>query len=279
MAIYYHDEYSRKHGQSNFGDDINPWLLKKFLPRKLYYSKSECVVGIGTLLNNNLLRRIECYNKIHVFTTGTGYGEYDRLVGHSKINYLSVRGPMTSHALGLQTKKSITDGAILLSELIKPTRKKYKITVIPHVNTHWMSGKLLESVCFSEGLNYLVPNRNIFEFIDIVNASEMVISEAMHGAILADTLRVPWIPIKMHHALEFKWQDWCKSMDMVYQPHKIIKVYNPKMSTLALLRSEVKRHILARNLRKLSKNSGILSQQEVFDDKLQELLSLLASMN
>ena len=43
----------------------------------------------------------------------------------------------------------------------------------------------------------------------------MLLSEAMHGAIVADTLRVPWIALRplvpVHHA---KWHDWAATLDL-----------------------------------------------------------------
>src|SRR5262249_35878333 len=45
---------------------------------------------------------------------------------------------------------------------------------------------------------------------------------ALHGAIAADTLRVPWIPVhdsRNDDTLLFKWQDWCLSVGLDHQPH------------------------------------------------------------
>jgi succinoglycan biosynthesis protein ExoV len=41
----------------------------------------------------------------------------------------------------------------------------------------------------------------------------------MHGAIVADALRVPWVPIVTSpRILKLKWQDWCSSVNLPYQP-------------------------------------------------------------
>ena len=44
-------------------------------------------------------------------------------------------------------------------------------------------------------------------------------TEALHGAIVADALRVPWIAVKLFdHIIEFKWRDWCRSLGLNYSP-------------------------------------------------------------
>jgi succinoglycan biosynthesis protein ExoV len=41
----------------------------------------------------------------------------------------------------------------------------------------------------------------------------------MHGAIIADYFRTPWIPVKISRKiLDFKWHDWCESIDVQYEP-------------------------------------------------------------
>jgi len=53
----------------------------------------------------------------------------------------------------------------------------------------------------------------------------VLIAEAMHGAIVADALRVPWIPVRSSDSvLAFKWRDWCASLNLTYSPHAIIPV-------------------------------------------------------
>ena len=279
MAIYYHNEYVTKHGESNFGDNINPWLLKKFIPKRIYNSEEECVVGIGTLLNDGLIKHIANYKKIHVFTSGVGYGSVNNLLIKNDINYIAVRGPKSARALGLEASLSVTDGAILISELVARVDKKFKTTFIPHINTHWMSGMVLQRACEKIGLNYLVPNADQMEFIDIVNSSELVITEAMHGAILADTLRVPWIPVKMHHALPFKWEDWCESLGLNYSPKKLIQVYNPVGSVFAAIRSSVKEYLLTSELKKASEGQFFLSNESTFEQRLGQLLDKASTLS
>src|SRR5205814_2371845 len=47
----------------------------------------------------------------------------------------------------------------------------------------------------------------------------LLVTEAMHGAVVADALRVPWIALRMYSKIdEFKWRDWCASLRLPYEP-------------------------------------------------------------
>jgi succinoglycan biosynthesis protein ExoV len=44
----------------------------------------------------------------------------------------------------------------------------------------------------------------------------------MHGAIVADTMRIPWIPVTMNpNVPAFKWNDWGQALRVPFAPHDL----------------------------------------------------------
>jgi hypothetical protein len=47
----------------------------------------------------------------------------------------------------------------------------------------------------------------------------LVVAEAMHAAIAADALRIPWVATSLYdHVATLKWLDWCESLSLLYSP-------------------------------------------------------------
>jgi succinoglycan biosynthesis protein ExoV len=105
---------------------------------------------------------------------------------------------------------------------IKDSPKKYKVSLMPH----FRSVKLFnwEKLCKKLGWHYISPCcgvENIEQTLREIAESEKIISEAMHGAILADIFRVPWARFvyNTYYAertdiSEFKWNDWLYSIGL-----------------------------------------------------------------
>jgi succinoglycan biosynthesis protein ExoV len=78
----------------------------------------------------------------------------------------------------------------------------------------------------------------------------VLLTEAMHGAVVADAIRVPWIAIDSTGCfpmLPFKWQDWCMSVGVSYCPKRIPPLWAMPAGTKyrGLVRHWIKQKIVA----------------------------------
>ena len=187
-------------------------------------------VGIGTLINENLVSHKA--HKKAIFSTGLGYlkGGWSP---KKEINWkiYCLRGPLTAKALGLSEKLAVTDGGVLVQKFFKTSsRKIYKYSYMPHKDVIWQNsdGGAYKEVCESIGFGFIDPTWDVDKVISCILETEVLLTDAMHGAIVADCLRIPWLPLKvMPDILEFKWQDWCMAMDVIYKPFSLIRLLKP----------------------------------------------------
>lgn len=227
MKLYY---CKYPEGRQNFGDALNPWLWQHLLPGILDDDPSSAFVGIGTLVNDALPRRTSHAKLRVIFGTGVGYEKGIPDIDQSYHIYC-LRGPISAQKLGVSSDLAITDGALLIRKLIdlNLVPKKYKFSYMPHYN---FAGDGWQRVCDRLGFGYISPAWEIEDILTRIRQTEVLICEAMHGAIVADALRVPWIPVKTHPSImPLKWQDWSASMELEYQPHSLGYLYQPRSSS------------------------------------------------
>jgi succinoglycan biosynthesis protein ExoV len=74
-------------------------------------------------------------------------------------------------------------------------------------------------------IRYIDPLAPVPEICAQLARSSLVIAEAMHGAIVADAFRVPWIPASTSGRFNlFKWQDWAMSLGMSPVVHALPRI-------------------------------------------------------
>lgn len=233
MKLYY---FKDPHG--NFGDDLNPWLWNQLLPGFFDDDASEVFVGIGTLLNH----RLPDDPIKHIFGSGFGYGELPTL--NDRFVFHAVRGYETARILGLDPKLAITDAAVLLRTV--PTPRAEQITHRAGFIPHCQSSRYFnwESLCDELGLKYISAEWDVEKVLVEMSKCETLVCEAMHGAIAADTLRIPWVPVSCYDYIsEFKWRDWLSTLNLPYAPIAITSLYDiERHQTLpSRLKNKVKR--------------------------------------
>lgn len=228
MKLYY---WKTKRG--NVGDDLNPWLFHHLLPGLLQDQSKTSLVGIGTLINDVLVERAQA-EKIAIFSTGVGYGKQhfaNLPTIDDKWKIYCLRGPLSVQALGVSPKFAVTDGALLVRRLYSSDShtKKYKFAFMPHLWQAMNGGDEWKAICEQLGFLYIDPMGTVEQVLSAISQTEVILTEAMHGAILADSIRVPWIAVHTtSDVLGFKWLDWCLSVGVKYQPYSLPKLVNPK---------------------------------------------------
>lgn len=206
------------HLGKNFGDQLNPLIFDHYLPGYFQNDNGFVLMGIGSILGFH-----DKYpGKKVVFSSGYDAGlpsTYGVLPeDKSDFDFICVRGPKTAALLGIDPKLAITDGALLLKDIvIKSNERKFKIALMPHAGSEEFYDH--QALCDELGWQYISPRWEVDQVLEMIQQSECLITEAMHGAIVADTLRVPWMAYQGFKTIgQFKWQDWCLSMGMKYQP-------------------------------------------------------------
>lgn len=198
----------------NFGDDLNADLWPALAPELFAGGDDVAFVGIGTILG---MPRI-AQRRIEVFSTGAGndppHGWDDRAV-----TFHCVRGPVTARLMGLSADHALTDGAILTPQL--PDFPSHAlggggICVIPHFQTIAFGG--WEAACQQAGLRLIDPRGTTAEVIAQVASADLVLTESLHGAILADTYGIPWRAFATSRNFGVpKWIDWTASVGLPFE--------------------------------------------------------------
>jgi succinoglycan biosynthesis protein ExoV len=212
---------------------------------------------------------------IVVFGSGAGY--YDPPVIDSRWRIYCVRGPLTAELMGLDARTAVADPAILIRRLYTPRQRKiYKYSLMPH---HSNAGAILRTICEDADIHYIDPLDPIDSILDSISSSETLLTEALHGSIVADALRTPWVPIQTDTTIfAFKWQDWCKSIAKEYKPlvtsEILNRIWSPqsKPSLSARIKQNIKFKLAERNLRGITKTaSPVLSDDSVIESLTNEL--------
>lgn len=208
--------------KGNFGDDLNEVLWRHVLPKKVLGSDRLVLIGIGSILNNNHVGQYVADRRhVVVLGSGTAYGAPPSDLSRWLVK--AVRGPITAALIG-RPEASVTDGAALLAlapQLIGPARDRRKVLFIPHHGS--LAFGRWSEVAAKCGFDFVSPQLSVPEVLAKFAEAKLVVTEAMHGAIIADTLRIPWVPAIASPAIdEFKWRDWTRSLELSFMPRRLL---------------------------------------------------------
>lgn len=212
-------------GSDNVGDELNGWLWPSLLD-DLPEHEGTVLLGIGTLLNKTFCSRLQGVARINVLGTGAGYGALPQR--DERWHLYAVRGPRTARAMGLPDTYAVADAAYLLATLDWASWKSAegKTVVIPHHR----SLRLVDwqFICDQAGLTFLSPTLPAEVFMRELASSRLVLTEAMHGAILADIVRIPWVAFSFGGQFNAdKWYDWTEAFDLPLALTELPGFYDP----------------------------------------------------
>ena len=271
MRLHYFSSVSNEYPSGNFGDELNAVLWPKIVDDLLTDRSSDwaVLVGIGTILNSTLAN---VQGEQFILGSGAGYG--DSPPPDEQLHFLAVRGPLTAAKLGIDPAHAVTDAALLIRNFMDQAdpakaRSERPVAFMPH----WTSGiAAWRKVTERAGLHFIDPTLGVERVMSEISESRLVIAEAMHGAIVADALRVPWIAARTWPGInEEKWMDWTQSMDVEYQPADLFfKRVNLKSWSNGLAHAGLSK-ILSYRLKAIARRAPQLSGECVLDNRLEAL--------
>jgi succinoglycan biosynthesis protein ExoV len=266
MRLFY---FPGSEGVTNFGDELNVYLWPRFVPSGFDTDDGTQFVGIGTLLND----RLPPAPRTVVFGAGVGYyGPPHR--DHTWEVYC-VRGPLSARTLGLPADAAVTDPAALITRVNQPPiegRSRSTHAFMPH----WQSEPdEWERVCAAAGIGFIDPRWPTHQVLEAIRSTDRLMTEAMHGAIVADALRVPWVAVRTGPAIKsFKWEDWCESMAIEYCPYHLPTIWPrpPDPNPLQRARRWAKRAQAGRALARVANRARpSLSRTAVLESRVRQL--------
>lgn len=296
-------------GIQNVGDELNRFIWPALFGTGLDGDAGVALLGVGTLLNTSFCNRLDESERIVVFGSGAGYGNVP--VQDERWFFSCVRGRQTCAKLGLPDSFAVADAAYLLATLdwhVDVKDKTDNVLVIPH---HSSLGYVdWQEICSRCGLEFLSPTAPVDIFMKRLRGARLVLTEAMHGAILSDIARIPWVPFSFgHEFLSWKWSDWAEMFDLALSIEKPVAFYDPDIAyrdkNFGFHTEKKIKHALyvhgmgkkkwaevippatansklalgfERFLKDLSRREGLLSGNAVFSARVSELYERLASL-
>ena len=193
----------------NFGDELNTLLWPALLPDFFDSGPDTRFLGIGSILDGR--------HDAHALklVAGSGYGGYEAPITLDETWIIHwVRGPRTARFLNLSSSLALGDPASLIPFAVaRPIRDDRGIGFMPHFESAQRGA--WDDVCAMTGLTLIDPRGDPGAILAAIARCRMLISEALHGVIVADALRVPWVSMEplapIHRA---KWLDWAETLDL-----------------------------------------------------------------
>lgn len=192
-------------GRPNFGDDLTPDLFQQLTGRSVRFEPDRSaphVLGMGSILSKATPASIVC-----------GSGLITPVATSIRARAIAVRGELSLRALASPPGDVLLgDPAVLVSELVTPTsRKRCPFGFVPHIRSvdRWRAWTV-------KGHELIDPSAPVWKVVEEIAACETIISQSLHGLIVADALGIPnvWVaPSATMMGGRFKFDDYFTTID------------------------------------------------------------------
>lgn len=221
---------------NNWGDDINKFFFeyvtgRKFSPISIFDlsapKKESLYLMIGSIITH--------YPIADTIIYGTGVKDPDGEIFGQPKKIISVRGPLSRSALinrGIDCPERYGDPALLIPVFYSPPPLAHKslVGIILNVETEKEKAepiiKQLEKIYDCKIIS-MTDYAKWTDVIDEICSCRFVISESLHGLIIAETYGVPnvWVEFKEHVGYwDFKYNDFYASIQKECQIFRLWKM-------------------------------------------------------
>lgn len=278
--------YKKKIGINNFGDELNPYIIKRltgqeinYLPiakpkliriltaTKRFLNKQITFHDLVSIIKSLRSRKyyvaigsiIESVNGKNCHVWGAGLINRNGII--KKNNFHAVRGEITRNRLkelGHKLPSVIGDPALLLPLIYAPhSKKKYELGIIPHyVQNDELSQKfnaIGDNIIIIDLLNN--PETIIYQ----INSCKKTISSSLHGIIVSHAYGIPSLWCNLGEASlagdNVKFEDYFSSVNIEFYQKLQINLKEDLLHQVSLLFSQNKvRSLINKDLYDIQKN-------------------------
>lgn len=234
----------------NMGDILNVMIIEQLfgykVKRHTFLTGELSAIGSGlgqfTLRDNPFLAFAErlagrLFPTVAVWGTGfVCYKKKDTPFYRKDMRFAAVRGELSKarveKILGKKLDIPTGDAGILASYLLKvPVRKKYKTGIIAHYKEQ-TDAAFQQMMEFYPDTLFIDVRQHPSAVIKQIAACECIVSSSLHGLIIADSLGIPNIHVKVTNNLlgdGFKFDDYYSAYHL---PHTQVNINKDELPTI-----------------------------------------------
>jgi pyruvyltransferase len=210
-------------GVANFGDALNPFLLKRFAGVDANWAS---ISNASIVSTGSLLEHIPPLWDGTILGTGKLFGDSRLSLYTYTANILALRGPLS--ASGIKGDYAIGDPGLLADELVADDvdGREYDLGLVPH----WSDPSLLGRPEFYNNkwrTTVILPSGDPLEVVRKIGRCKKIVTSSLHGMIVADAWGIPrrleYAPALKNEGAMFKFHDYSQSIGAPLEIGKVIE--------------------------------------------------------